>query len=84
MVYQHARQNGIQRGITIVSELDFKEQERYELSSIGYLVAIKGEAFYLDEFRTKEDAEKFIKSCQAIDKLYKYKHEYEIRLRSEN
>ena len=67
-----------------MSELDYKAQERYELSSIRYLVSIKGEAFHLDEFRTRADAEKFIKSCQAIDKLYKYKHEYEIRLRSEN
>lgn len=67
-----------------MGEVDYKEQERNELSSIKYLVAIKGEAFYLDEFRTKADAEKFIKSCQAIEKLYKYKHEYEIRLRSEN
>ena len=62
----------------------YNEQEQYELLSIRYLVAIKGEAFHLDEFRTKKDAEKFIKSCQAIDKLYKYTHEYEIRLRSEN
>lgn len=64
-----------------MSGLDYKAQEKYELSSIRYLVAIKGQAFHLDEFRTKADAVKFIESCKATDKIYKYKHEYEIRVR---
>lgn len=63
-----------------MSNEQLRELERQELSTIKWRVAIKGEPFFLDEFRTKKDAEKYIASCKAVDKLYNEKVEYEIRM----
>jgi hypothetical protein len=63
-----------------MSNEELRELELQELSTIKWRVAIKGEPFFLDEFRTKKYAEKYIASCKAEDKLYNKKVEYEIRL----